>query len=86
MKPLEVQPENNQQRKIIKTVVHPKYGLTITFIDENGLGMQIGEGDDTFIVRPVARGLVAVETTTEVAKQTAAQLMGEVIDQRGGHN
>lgn len=77
--------DNQEGREIICAVDHPRFGKMVEFVDHKGLGMQVGEGEDSFIVRPSRPGYVVVEgANTDAAKQKANQLMGHAIDRRGG--
>lgn len=80
------QSQEKSDRKILGTVDHPIFGKVVDFEDSKGIGMQVGEGENSFIVRPSRPGHVVVEgAITEQAKQIAEQLMGKAIDRRGGH-
>ena len=77
---------DQEGREIITSVDHPRFGRMVEFVDSDGLGMQVGEGEDSFIVRPSRPGHVVVEgANTDAAMQKARQLMGYVVDRRGGH-
>ena len=73
-------------RVIISNFIHPQLGRVIEFTDDIGLGMQIGEGEDSFIVRSEGPGIISSEAHTENARRIVLKLIGKVIDRRGGHN
>jgi len=73
-------------RRVLQETNHPEFGRCVPFVDKNGLGMQIGEGDASFIARPATKGFISVEAPTETAKEAAKRLYGNILAHRGGHN
>ena len=78
--------DKEKGKKILGQSDHPVFGKMVEFEDIDGLGIQVGEGEDSFIVRPLRPGHVKVEgAKTEEAIQKAKRLMGHAVDRRGGH-